>query len=177
MESKSKKMTKGIYAGTFDPITMGHLDIINRSMEFCDELVIAIGINPAKNTMFTEQERIKQIDQSINKHIEFLRSTNITVVSFQGLLVEYAKQIGARVLVRGIRSVSDFEYEINLANINKTLAPSIETVFLPTSPDLAVVSSSMVKEVAKLGGDIKRFVPIHVAEAVLNKFGFVKNGQ
>ena len=170
-------MTKGIYAGTFDPITNGHLDIIKRSMQFCRELVIAIGINPAKQTMFTEEERVKQINKTIEKSVDFLSATNITVISFQGLLVDYAKQIGANVLVRGIRSVSDFEYEINLANINKTLASSIETVFLPTSPDLAVVSSSMVKEVAKLGGDIKRFVPIHVAEDILNKFGFVKHGQ
>lgn len=170
-------MTKGIYAGTFDPITNGHLDIINRSMEFCDQLVIAIGINSAKQTMFSEDERIKQINRAVDKHVEFLRSTNITVVSFQGLLVEYAKEVGANILVRGIRSVSDFEYEINLANINKTLAPGIETVFLPTSPDLAVVSSSMVKEVAKLGGDISRFVPIHVKDAVQSKFGFIKTGK
>ncbi len=170
-------MAKAIYAGTFDPITNGHLDIINRTMEFASELIVGVGINPTKNTMFTEEERIKQINTAITKHIEFLRSTNIKVVAFQGLLVEYAKQVGAKILVRGIRSVSDFEYEINLANINKVLAPGIETVFLPTSPDLAVVSSSMVKEVAKLGGDIKRFAPIHVVEAVQNKFGFVKNGQ
>lgn len=170
-------MTKGIYAGTFDPITNGHLDIINRSMQFCRQLVIAIGINPAKQTMFTEEERIKQINVAVDKKLDFLTTTNIQVVTFQGLLVEYAKQIGANILIRGIRSVSDFEYEINLANINKVLAPSIETVFLPTNPELAVVSSSMVKEVAKLGGDIKRFVPIHVAGAILNKFGFVKHGQ
>lgn len=170
-------MTKGIYPGTFDPITNGHLDIIKRSMQFCRQLVIAIGINPAKSTMFTEEERIFQIQKTIVQNIEFLASTNINVIPFQGLLVDFAKEQNAQILIRGIRSVSDFEYEINLANINKTLAPSIETVFLPTSPDLAVVSSSMVKEVSKLGGDIGRFVPIHVAEAVKGKFGFLKTGQ
>lgn len=170
-------MVKGIYAGTFDPITNGHLDIINRSMEFCNQLVIAIGVNPSKKTMFTEDERVKQINWVVERHIEFLRTTNIKVEVFQGLLVEYARQIGAKILVRGIRSVSDFEYEINLANINKTLAPDIETVFLPTNPNLAVVSSSMIKEVAKLGGDISRFAPIHVVEAVQSKFGFIKTGK
>lgn len=170
-------MTKAIYAGTFDPITMGHMDIINRSMRFCRQLVIAIGVNPSKKTMFTEEERIKQINMAVDKQLDFLTATNIQVVTFQGLLVEYAKEIGANILVRGIRSVSDFEYEINLANINKVLAPSIETVFLPTSPELAVVSSSMVKEVCKLGGNITKFVPIHIVEQINSKLGFVKHGD
>ncbi len=170
-------MRKAIYAGTFDPITVGHLDIIKRSMQFCNQLVIAIGINPAKNTMFSEEERIAQINKALDKSVDFLTATNIQVVSFQGLLVEYAKQIGANILVRGIRSVSDFEYEINLANINKVLAPSIETVFLPTSPELAVVSSSMVKEIAKCGGDISKFVPDHIVKEISDKFGFVKFGE
>jgi pantetheine-phosphate adenylyltransferase len=169
-------MIKAIYAGTFDPITAGHLDIIKRSMQFCNKLVIAIGLNPAKQTMFTEEERIKQINTTLDQEVEFLTSTNIQVTSFQGLLVEFAKQIDAQILIRGIRSVSDFDYEINLANINKVLAPSIETVFLPTSPDLAVVSSSMVKEVAKLGGDIKKFTSPHVVKAINDKFGFIKTG-
>jgi pantetheine-phosphate adenylyltransferase len=164
-------MCKAIYPGTFDPLTNGHNDIITRSLEFCDQLVVAIGINPNKKTMFSEEERIDLIRS------RFAHFVAIKVVSFQGLLVEYAKQIGATIIVRGIRSVSDFEYEINLANINKVLAPSIETVFLPTSPELAVVSSSMVKEVARLGGDITRFVPAHVAHAVNSKFGFIKTGK
>jgi len=172
-----EKMVKAIYAGTFDPVTNGHLDIINRSMQFCTQLVVAIGVNPAKKTMFTEEERIKQINVAVDNHLDFLAACNIEVTSFQGLLVEYAKQIGAKVLIRGIRSVSDFEYEINLANINKELAPGIETVFLPTSPSLAVVSSSMVKEIARNNGDISRFVPKHVAESVSKQFGFVKLGD
>jgi pantetheine-phosphate adenylyltransferase len=99
------------------------------------------------------------------------------VDSFQGLTVEYARSRGATLFIRGIRSVSDFEYEINLANINKTLAPEIETVFLPTSPELSVVSSSMVKEIAKLGGDVSKFAPKHVVEAVKSQFGFIKEGK
>lgn len=170
-------MCKAIYAGTFDPITNGHMDIIKRTMQFAKELVIVVGINPNKKTMFDEQERVKLISQSVESGIDFLTSTNIKVVSYQGLIVQLAQEIGATVMVRGIRSVSDFEYEINLANVNKTLAPNIETVFLPTRPELAVVSSSMVKEIAKFNTDIKQYVPSHVSDAVLSKFGFVKFGD
>jgi pantetheine-phosphate adenylyltransferase len=160
---------KAIYAGTFDPITNGHIDIIKRSMSFCSQLVVAIGVNPAKKTLFSEEERLNLISQVVEKELEFLASTNVAAVSFQGLLVDYAREDRANILIRGIRSVSDFEYEINLASINKVLAPQIETVFLPTSPELAVVSSSMVKEIARYGGDIKRFVPEVVAKAVYEK--------
>jgi pantetheine-phosphate adenylyltransferase len=159
-------MIKGIYAGTFDPLTNGHLDIILRSLQFCNQLVVAIGINPNKKTMFNEKERMDSLKESLSGF------DNIKVDSFQGLLVDYAKQIDAGILVRGIRSVSDFEYEIGLSNVNKVLAPSIETVFLPTSPELAIVSSSMVKEIARFGGDISKFVPEHVVGPVLSRFGY-----
>ena len=175
--TSGEKVIKAIYAGTFDPITNGHLDIINRSMEFCTDLIVAIGYNPAKKTMFSEEDRMKQIDKAIDKNVEFLRSTRIKVATFQGLLISYAREVEAKVLVRGIRSVSDFEYEITLANTNKVLAPEIETVFLPTSPELAVVSSSMVKEIARNGGDISRFAPAHVVSAVNAQFGFIKTGN
>ncbi len=164
-------MVKAIYAGTFDPLTRGHIDIVTRSLQFCDKLIIAIGVNSNKNTMFSAEERQTFIEQT------FAHFLNIKVESFQGLLVDYAKTIDANILVRGIRSVSDFEYEINLANINKVLAPDIETVFLPTSPQLAVVSSSMVKEIAKHGGDISKFAPEHIVKAVKSKFGFIKTGR
>lgn len=170
-------MVKAIYAGTFDPITNGHMDIIHRGMKFCDELIILIGVNSNKTTMFTEAERIAQINKAVDNGMDFLTSTRVRVASFQTLLVEYAKDIKADIMIRGIRSVSDFEYEINLANINKVLYPSLETVFLPTSPQLAVISSSMVKEVAKYGGDISQFVPAHIVKAVNDKFGFIKTGK
>lgn len=169
--------TKGIYAGTFDPITYGHLDMIRRSMKFCRQLVIAIGVNPKKTTMFSEDERKKMINTMVEKELDFLTATNVSVISFQGLIVELARQVGANILIRGIRSVSDFEYEINLANVNKTLVPGIETVFLPTRPDLAVVSSSAVKEIAKYGADVSKFVPAYIAEEIQKKFGFVKQGD
>ncbi len=167
-------MTKAIYAGTFDPITYGHIDMIRRSMQFCRQLVVAVGVNPSKKTMFSEEERLKMINKVIETEVDFLTGTNIKATSFQGLIVELARSEGASILIRGIRSVSDFEYEINLANVNKTLAPAIETVFLPTKPDLAVVSSSAVKEIAKYGSDISKFVPSYVAEEIHKKFGSTK---
>jgi pantetheine-phosphate adenylyltransferase len=151
----------------FDPLTLGHLDIVKRSYNFCDQLVVAIGINPTKKCLFTEDERKLLIKSSLDE----IGASVTDVVTFQGLIVEYAKSIKANILIRGIRSVSDFEYEINLASINKVLAPEIETVFLPTSPDLAVVSSSAAKEICKLGGNISKFVTPQVASALELKFG------
>jgi pantetheine-phosphate adenylyltransferase len=161
--------TIGLYAGSFDPITNGHIDIIKRSMQFCRQLVVAIGVNPGKKTMFSEEERLQMINQVITKELEFLTSTNVHAIVFSGLMVNLAREKGATVMVRGIRSVSDFEYEINLANVNKVLAPGVETVFLPTRPEMAVVSSSAVKEIAKYQGDISKFVPSYVAEQIVKK--------
>lgn len=169
-------MSKGIYAGTFDPITYGHLDIIHRSLKFCDHLVVAVGVNPKKTTLFTEEERVKMINRVVDS-MDFLESTRVTVCCFDGLLVNLAKSMGAEILVRGIRSVSDFEYEINLANVNKTIAPTVDTVFLPTSPEMVAVSSSAVKEIARHSGNIEKFVPAYVAEMVHAKFGFTKFGN
>lgn len=168
---------KAVYAGTFDPITFGHLDVIKRSMQICRQLVVAIGVNPSKKTMFSEDERVKMCTQVVEKELDFLTATNVGVTVFNGLIVELARSVGATVLIRGIRSVSDFEYEINLANVNKTLAPEIETVFLPTRPDMAVVSSSAVKEIAKYGSDVSKFVPSYIAKEIEKKFGFTKFGD
>ncbi len=172
-------MSKAIYAGSFDPLTYGHIDIIRRSLQICKQLVIGVGVNPGKNTMFTEEERIKLINVAITSgaSVDFLQSTNIQVLPFRGLLVDFAKEQGVNLLIRGMRSVTDFEYEMNLANVNKMLAPSIQTVFLPADPNEAMVSSSAVKEIAKFGGDVSRFVPSYVAEAIIKKFGFFKTGD
>lgn len=170
-------MSKGVYAGTFDPITNGHMDIIRRALTVCDELVIAIGINPAKKPMFDEHERISLIAMALGEQLAAPKHPKVSIKSFQGLLIDFAKEQQASVLVRGIRSVSDFEYEINLANVNKTLAPGIESIFLPTSPELAVVSSSMVKEISRHGADISKFVAKDIAAAVKKKYGFIKFGD
>lgn len=168
-------MRVGVYAGSFDPITYGHIDIMFRSLKICDKLIMAVGINPGKNNMFSVEDRIKHIKEY--PAIKYELSKKVDAIPFQGLLVDFAKQHGASILIRGIRSVSDFEYEINLANVNKTLCSDIDTVFFPTKPELTVVSSSMVKEIAKLGGNISSFVPIHVADALQGKLGFIKHGQ
>ena len=148
-------------------MTLGHIDIIKRGKSFCDKLIVAIGENSKKTTLIPLQNRIEIIRHTLHK---YKISKNIEVDSFDGLLINYAKEIGASVIIRGIRSVSDFEYEINLANVNKVLAPDIESVFLPTSPELAVVSSSMVKEIRKYNGDVSKFVP----EDVLKFFNTAK---
>lgn len=153
------------------------MDIIRRALTVCDELVIAIGINPAKKPMFDEHERISLIAMALAEQLATAKHPKVSIKSFQGLLIDFAKEQKATVLVRGIRSVSDFEYEINLANVNKTLAPGIESIFLPTSPELAVVSSSMVKEISRHGADISKFVAKDIAVAVEKKHGFIKFGE
>ena len=164
-------MIRAVYAGTFDPITVGHLDIIRRSMVFCSELIVAIGHNSAKKTLFSVEERAAHINSVLDSDRLFDKNS---VDSFEGLLADYAKKVGANILIRGIRSVSDFEYELTLAGVNKTLAPEIETIFLPTSPNLAVVSSSMVKEIARHNGPLSSFITPNVEEAIRARIVFNK---
>lgn len=159
---------KAIYAGSFDPITLGHLDIIKRSLKICKQLVVAIGANTSKKAMLGNIERANLIHKVIDSELDFLDATNVTVNHFDGLLVEYARKIEASVLIRGVRGSADFEYETTLANINKSIAPEIDTIFLPTRPELAIVSSSAVKEIFLHKGDVSKFVPRAVFEE-LNK--------
>lgn len=162
-------MLTGLYAGTFDPITNGHLDIIKRSIRIFDKLFIAIGRNTTKNPFLSAGERAELISTVIFHELCQADVNKIEVVVFSNLLADFATTNNVNMLVRGIRSVSDFEYEINLAGINKVLKPELDTIFLPTSPELSVVSSSMVKEIARHGGDISKFVPACVAgELALN---------
>lgn len=156
----------GIYAGSFDPITNGHLDIIERSSAFCDKLIVAIGVNSSKNTFLPLNKRKSLILESI--FTSNPKYADISVDSFDGLLVNYAVEQKANILIRGVRSNSDFEYETNLANVNKLLAPQIETIFLPAKPELSVVSSSMVKEIHKHRGDVSRFVSPRVNQVLLD---------
>lgn len=165
-------MTKAIFAGSFDPPTLGHLDLIKRSLRIVDQVVVALGENPAKKSLFSVDERCQMLNSMISDQLDFLDSTRVKVGSFSSmLLVDYARHLEAQVLIRGIRGVTDFEYETTLANINKTLAPNIETIFLPTDPALSIVSSSAVKEIARYGGDLARFVAPTVARAIEEKMG------
>lgn len=152
-----------IYPGSFDPITFGHLDIIERSCQMFEKLTVAVLKNPNKTPLFTVQERIAQIT-AVTKHI-----ANIEVDFFTGLTVEYAQQKGARILVRGLRAVSDFEMELQMAHTNKTLNQTIETIFLATSNEHSFLSSSVVKAIAQFGGQVDHLVPVEIAIALSDR--------
>ena len=156
-------MVKAIYPGSFDPVTLGHLDIIRRASRVVDHLVVGVLINSAKSPMFAVDERVamlRQVTQDL---------PNVEVQSFQGLLVDFAKMIDANVVVRGLRAVTDFEYELQLSQTNKIIAPEVETLFFTTGLEYAYLSSSIVKEVAGYGGNIDQFVPPYVAACVREK--------
>ena len=154
------KLRKAIFAGSFDPITNGHLDIIERASKIFDELQIGVLYNPNKKGLFNFEERVNLIE-SCTSHLN-----NIKVVSFEGLLVDYCKENGVDTLVRGIRSSADVEYELQMAHMNKELNSDIETIILPTSTKYSFVSSSLVKELVSFNADIKNLVPSVVLEAL-----------
>lgn len=152
------------YPGSFDPITYGHMDIIKRSARCFDKLYVAVFENPAKQPLFTVEERVAMIME------ECKDLPNVEVTSSQGLLVNFAREKGIRVLIKGLRAVSDFDYEFKMALMNKKLAPEIETMFMMTSSEYLYLSSSLVKEVASYGGCIKDLVPPSVERRLLKKF-------
>jgi pantetheine-phosphate adenylyltransferase len=150
-------MAIAIYPGSFDPITLGHLDIIERGSKLFDRLIVAVLRNPGKTPLFTVEQRLSQI-QTATQHLP-----QVKIDSFDGLTVDYANLIGAQVLLRGLRVLSDFEKELQMAHTNKTLSTEIETVFLATSTEYGFLSSSVVKEIARFNGSIDRLVPPHIA--------------
>ena len=156
-------MSKAVYAGTFDPLTYGHLDVAARAAQVFDQLTLAVAEDPRKTLLFTLEERMNLARSSVAG----LR--NVEVVSFSGLLVDWARARGIHTLIRGLRAFSDFEYEFQMALTNRKLAPDIETMFLMPNEDFSYVSSSMVREIAALGGDVDKFVPAPVAEALKRK--------
>ncbi len=158
-------MKRAIYPGSFDPVTYGHLDIIKRSADIFDELIIGVLNNRAKSPLFSVDERVN-ILKEVLKGID-----NISIVSYEGLLVDFAIANDARVIVRGLRAVTDFEYELQMAQTNKVLNNEVETMFLTTSLEYAYLSSSTVREVASYGGDISKFVPPYVEKQIYDKYG------
>lgn len=154
-----------IFPGTFDPITNGHIDLIERAAKLFPTVVVAIAENIRKSPTFTVDERIILVTEAL-KHLP-----NVTVKGFSTLLVDFAQVMKARVLIRGLRAVSDFEFEFQLANMNRRLDPNIETVFLTPSEQFSFISSSLVKEIASLKGDVASFVPTVVVSALKKKFG------
>ena len=158
-----KRLSRVIYPGTFDPITNGHLDLIERAADMFDEVIIAVAASPSKNTMFTLDERV-HFAQELTKHLD-----NVTSKGFSGLMVDFAKQEQANVLIRGLRTTVDFEYEFGLTNMYRRLMPGLESVFLTPAEEHAFISSTIVREVAIHGGDVSNFVPQVVAEALKDK--------
>ena len=159
----------GIYPGTFDPITNGHVDIIGRATRLVDRLVIAVAANPGKGPMFTLQERVEMIQEQV----ALMRNgdgSNIEVRPFDKLLMHFVQDLGATLILRGLRAVSDFEYEFQMAGMNTRLDPNVETIFLMASERQQFIASRLVKEVARLGGDIAPFVPREVALRTARKF-------
>jgi len=159
---------KAMYPGTFDPITCGHSDIVARASKIFDEVIVAVAANSGKSPVFSLEERVALAKQVLG-HLP-----RVIVCGFDGLLAEFATQSGVQVIVRGLRAVSDFEYEFQLSGMNKALKPELETVFLPTSTQYTYISSSLVREVAKLGGNIEAFVHPHVMDALRAKMGYTK---
>lgn len=155
---------KAIYPGSFDPITNGHLDIITRAAAIFDELVVAIMVNPEKKSTFTVDERLEMIRESVQD------LPNVTVDASTGLTVDYANRIGAKILIRGIRAVMDYEYEMQQATANMMLSPQIESVFLLSSPEHSFVSSSVVKNIVMNHGDVTYFVSPHVAQKLIEHY-------
>ena len=158
-------MRRAIYPGSFDPVTYGHIDIIERAADIFDELIVAVLNNSAKRPLFSADERVN-ILKEVLKDIP-----NVRVLSYEGLLVDFAAENDAGVIVRGLRAVTDFEYELQLAQTNSVLSDGVDTIFLTTSLKYAYLSSSTVKEVASYGGDIDKFVPPLVKKLTYEKFG------
>ena len=158
-------MRIGIYPGSFDPVTLGHLDIIVRASRLVDQLIIGVLVNGAKSPLFSMEERMELI-RRVTKDMP-----NVTVEAHDGLLVDFANQRNANVLVRGLRAVTDFEYELQIAQTNHKLNPFVDTVFLTTSVEYSYVSSSIVREIASYGGDITQFVPECIVDDIYKKAG------
>ena len=161
-------MRIGLYPGTFDPLTLGHIDIISRASSLVDQLIIGVAINNDKNPLFTLNERVTLIEKEVDRLK--LPSVEIKVHPFQNLLIDCAKDVGASILIRGLRAVSDFEYEYQMVGMNRVLSDNVETVFLMADANYQSIASRLVKEIAKLGGNIESFVSENIAEAINIKF-------
>jgi pantetheine-phosphate adenylyltransferase len=157
-------MRLAIYAGSFDPVTFGHLDVIQRAAALFDRVAVAIGRHPTKTPLFTADERAALL-RTVTRHIP-----NVEIADFDGLLIYYARDRQATAIVRGLRAATDFEYELQIAHANADMCPQVDTVFLPTRVERGFVSASLVREIASHGGDVSRYVPPEVVEALARRF-------
>ena len=156
-------VTRAVYPGSFDPVTNGHIDLVQRVTRLFDEVIVAVADSPAKNTLFTLDERVELIEKTVSD------IRGVSVVGFSGLLIDFANKYDTNVVVRGLRAVSDFEYEFQLSWMNRQLNPKFETLFFAPAEDYAFVSASLVKEIALLGGDVAQFVHPEIHQALKNK--------
>lgn len=163
-------MRIGLYPGTFDPITLGHIDIIRRASTLVDRLVIGVAINRDKGPMFSLEERVAMIEAECAK-LSAVTGTEIVVHPFENLLIDCARDVGAQIILRGLRAVADFEYEFQMVGMNRVLDNSIETVFLMADANHQAIASKLVKEIARLGGDVSKFVTPPVNEALKERLG------
>jgi pantetheine-phosphate adenylyltransferase len=158
-----------IYAGSFDPPTNGHLDVLRATLAFAGKVVVAIGVHPGKTPLFSFDERVDLVRRAC---AEFASdSSRVEVVSFDGLLVDAARQAGATLMIRGLRDGTDLDYEMQMAGMNGTMAPELKTVFLPASPQVRAITATLVRQIARMGGDVSPFVPQVVAAALAAKLG------
>jgi len=156
-------LRRALYPGSFDPVTMGHMDIIRRGSSMFDKFVVAVLLNPSKDPLFSIEERVCMLKEAC------VDLPNVSVDCFRGLLVSYAEQVGASVIVKGLRAVSDFDYELQQAHFNRQFAPNVDTVFLATDAQNSFLSSSLVREVARLGGSVEGLVPAGVVQRLQGK--------
>ena len=161
------KFRTALYPGTFDPMTLGHLDIIKRASHLCDKLVVAVAINRGKNPLFGLDERVEMVENAV---APLRKDIEVEVRPFEGLLIHFVESVGATTIVRGLRAVSDFEYEFQMAGMNDRLNPDIETVFLMADPQFQTIASRLVKEIARLGGDVSQFVTPEVEHRLKDKY-------
>ena len=170
MPENGAKQRIGLYPGTFDPVTNGHIDIISRATRLMDKLVIGVSISTGKGPLFSLEERVELVEAEVQE-IARRNGTIIEVRPFEGLLIDFARKLGACLILRGLRAVSDFDFEFQMAGMNYRMAPDIETVFLMASERHQFIASRLVKEVASLGGDITSFVPALTLERTLKRIG------
>jgi pantetheine-phosphate adenylyltransferase len=158
-----------LYAGSFDPVTNGHLDVVRHAVGLADKLVIAIGVHPGKAPLFSADERLAMLQDTCGPLAKAAKC-ELVCVTFSGLVIEEAKHLGATILVRGLRDGTDFDYEMQMAGMNETMAPGVQTVFLPASPMVRPITATLVRQIAAMGGDVSAFVPASVAAQLKQKF-------
>lgn len=164
-------MTKRIafYAGSFDPLTNGHLDVLKGALAIADEIILGIGVQASKQPLFSFEERVALIEEWATQE-EGVDAARLQIVAFKGLLVDAARTHGASILIRGLRDGTDLDYEMQMAGMNETMAPELQTIFLPASPSVRTITATLVRQIAAMGGNIRPFVPANVAAALENKF-------